>query len=97
MDGDSDSKPRLLVVKGTFEQFGGAERDLLNNLQAWQEHFEITLTSLHLPQDARDLLESLDILYLTPAIPWKNRQGAGLNSAHWPLARLPIAGGTCWN
>ena len=32
MDDDSDSKPRLLVVKGTFEQFGGAERDLLNNL-----------------------------------------------------------------
>ena len=76
MDGDSDSKPRLLVVKGTFEQFGGAERDLLNNLQAWQEHFEITLTSLHLPQDARDLLESLDILYLTPAIPWKKPTGS---------------------
>ncbi len=76
MDDDSDSKPRLLVVKGTFEQFGGAERDLLNNLQAWQEHFEITLTSLHLPQDARDLLESLDILYLTPAIPWKKPTGS---------------------
>ena len=75
MDDDSDSKPRLLVVKGTFEQFGGAERDLLNNLQAWQEHFEITLTSLHLPQDARDLLESLGILYLTPAIPWKKPTG----------------------
>ena len=76
MDDDSDSKPRLLVVKGTFEQFGGAERDLLNNLQAWQEYFEITLTSLHLPQDARDLLESLDILYLTPAIPWKKPTGS---------------------
>ena len=75
MDGDSDSKPRLLVVKGTFEQFGGAERDLLNNLQAWQEHFEITLTSLHLPQEARDLLESLDILYLTPALPWRKPTG----------------------
>ena len=75
MDGDSDSKPRLLVVKGTFEQFGGAERDLLNNLQAWQEHFEITLTSLHLPQEARDLLESLDILFLTPALPWRKPTG----------------------
>ena len=49
MDGDSDSKPRLLVVKGTFEQFGGAERDLLNNLKAWQEQFEITCASLHIP------------------------------------------------
>ena len=75
MDGDSDSKPRLLVVKGTFEQFGGAERDLLNNLQAWQEHFEITLASLNLPQEARDILEALDILFLTPAIPWKKPTG----------------------
>jgi len=75
VDGDSDSKPRLLVVKGTFEQFGGAERDLLNNLPAWQEHFEITLSSLHLPIEARDILESLDILYLTPAIPWKKPTG----------------------
>ena len=53
MDGDSDSKPRLLVVKGTFEQVGGAERDLLNNLEAWQEHFEITVASLYLPEEAR--------------------------------------------
>ena len=75
MDDDSDSKPRLLVVKGTFEQFGGAERDLLNNLQAWQAHFEITLTSLHLPQEARDVLDSLEILYLTPAIPWTKPTG----------------------
>ena len=70
MDDDSDSKPRLLVVKGTFEQFGGAERDLLNNLEAWQEQFEITCASLHIPVEARERLESLGILFLTPAIPW---------------------------
>ena len=76
MDDDSDSKPRLLVVKGTFEQFGGAERDLLGNLQAWQKHFEITLASLHLTKEAREKLEQLDILYLTPAIPWSKPVGA---------------------
>ena len=75
MDDDSDSKPRLLVVKGTFEQFGGAERDLLNNLQAWQEHFEITCASLHLPDEARERMEALDILYLTPAMPWRKPIG----------------------
>ena len=95
MDGDSDSKPRLLVVKGTFEQFGGAERDLLNNLQAWQEHFEITLASLNLPQEARDILEALDILFLTPAIPWKKPTGGWANSALWLQGRRPIVGGTC--
>ena len=76
MDGDSDSKPRLLVVKGTLEQFGGAERDLLNNLEAWQEHFEITFTSLNLPTEAREKLDSLDILYLTPFAPWIKPTGA---------------------
>ena len=75
MDGDSDSKPRLLVVKGTFEQFGGAERDLLNNLEAWQEHFEITVASLYLPEEARQKLDALDILYLTTAIPWNKPVG----------------------
>ena len=77
MDDDSDSKPRLLVVKGTFEQFGGAERDLLNNLEAWQEQFEITCTSLYIPTEARNRLESLGILFLTPAIPWGKPVG------HW--------------
>ena len=75
MDGDSDSKPRLLVVKGTFEQFGGAERDLLNNLEAWQTHFEITCASLHLPTEARDKMDELGILYLTPIMPWKKPTG----------------------
>ena len=75
MDDDSDSKPRLLVVKGTFEQFGGAERDILNNLEAWQEHFEITCASLYFPKEARERMDALGILYLTPAIPWKKPTG----------------------
>lgn len=76
MDGDSGGRPRLLVVKGTFEQFGGAERDLLNNLEAWQAHFEITLASLHLPTEARLRLEALGILHLTPVSPWVKPAGA---------------------
>ena len=75
MDDDSDSKPRLLVVKGTFEQFGGAERDLLNNLEAWQSHFEITCASLNLPLEARERMDALGILYLTPTIPWNKPTG----------------------
>ncbi|MEE2746980.1 MAG: glycosyltransferase [Candidatus Thermoplasmatota archaeon] len=63
------------MVKGTFEQFGGAERDLLNNLEAWQAHFEITCASLHLTLEARERMDSLGILYLTPAIPWNKPIG----------------------
>ena len=76
MDDDSGRKPHLLVVKGTFEQFGGAERDLLNNLEAWQNHFEISFASLHLPTEARQRLDSLGILYLTPAHQWTKPVGA---------------------
>ena len=66
MSGSSGPLPRLLVVKGTFEQFGGAERDLLNNLPAWSHHFEITVATLNLPQEARETLDDLGINYLTP-------------------------------
>jgi glycosyltransferase involved in cell wall biosynthesis len=76
VDGHSEAKPHILVVKGTFEQFGGAERDLLNNLHAWQEHFHITLATLNLPTEARKKLDALNILYLTPIVAWKKPTGA---------------------
>ena len=75
--GDSSRPlPRLLVVKGTFAQFGGAERDLLNNLSAWSRHFDITLASLNLPAQAREQLEKLGINYLTPVKEWTVPRGA---------------------
>ena len=70
MDGDSNSKPRLLVVKGTFEQFGGAERDLLNNLPSWKERFDVTLATLNLPKEARARLDNANIPFLTPVKEW---------------------------
>ena len=62
--------PRLLVVKGTFEQFGGAERDLLNNLPSWKERFDVTLATLNLPKEARDCLDDANIPFLTPVKEW---------------------------
>ena len=67
--------PRLLVVKGSFEQFGGAERDLLNNLPAWKERFDVTLASLNLPKEARARLDEENIPYLTPVKEWKAPSG----------------------
>jgi len=89
VDGDSNVKPHLLVVKGTFEQFGGAERDLLNNLHAWQEHFQITLASLNIPPNARQQLDELDILYLTPAKEWTKPVG------RWAEFRAKASRQTC--
>ena len=70
MGATSAPLPRLLVVKGTFEQFGGAERDLLNNLPSWKERFEVTLATLNLPKEARDRLDEENIPYLTPVKEW---------------------------
>jgi glycosyltransferase involved in cell wall biosynthesis len=94
VDDDSDSKPRLLVVKGTFEQFGGAERDILNNLEAWQAHFEVTFASLHLNDQARGKMESLGILYLTPAVPWMKPTGRW---AEFRALASRQAGNRWWN
>ncbi len=76
MEGDSRPGPRLLVVKGTFEQFGGAERDLLNNLSAWQSHFNITLISLNLPAEASERLAALGVEAITPVKQWSKPTGA---------------------
>lgn len=76
MEGISDARPRLLVAKGTFAQFGGAERDLLNNLDAWLAHFQITLVSLNLPTEASERLAALDIPTITPSNPWLKPVGA---------------------
>jgi glycosyltransferase involved in cell wall biosynthesis len=75
MGGGSTPLPRLLVVKGTFEQFGGAERDLLNNLPAWSNHFDVILASLNLPDTARTALDEVGIPYLTPALEWEVPRG----------------------
>ncbi|MBT4059666.1 MAG: glycosyltransferase family 4 protein [Euryarchaeota archaeon] len=63
-------------MKGTFAQFGGAERDLLNNLPAWSQHFDITLATLNLPKEARESLDELGINYLTPVKKWLVPRGA---------------------
>jgi len=99
---ESGARPRLLVVKGTFEQFGGAERDLLNNLPAWTERFEITLATLNLPDEGRNALSAAGIEFLTPPAPWVKPTGgwaefnalAGRQAQHrwWTMLRLSEQG-----
>ena len=98
----SGARPRLLVVKGTFEQFGGAERDLLNNLRAWSERFEITLATLNLPDEGRDAISGAGIEYLTPPSAWVKPTGgwaefnalASRQAQHrwWTMLRLSEQG-----
>ena len=98
----SGARPRLLVVKGTFEQFGGAERDLLNNLPAWTKRFEITLATLNLPDEGRNALSAAGIEFLTPPAPWVKPTGgwaefnarASRQAQHrwWTMLRLSEQG-----
>jgi len=69
-------KPRLLVIKGTFEQYGGAERDIIANIPSWKEYFEIELATLHLPEEVKKELFSLDICTYTPELMWMKPTGA---------------------
>jgi len=98
MDGDSEasvdassfSKPRLLVVKGTFEQFGGAERDLLRNLAAWSERFDLHLASLNLTDEGRAIADAAGVPWITPAVPWTKPTGA------WAEARAKASRSAVW-
>ena len=62
-------RKRLLLVKGSFENFGGGERDLINNLSAWSKFFDISVATLH-PNE--ELMEKL----------WYTKEAYGDNSGY---------------
>jgi len=68
-------RKRLLVVKGSFEHFGGGERDLINNLKAWSSYFDISLATLHPNEELIKKLDSLNIPLFSPATKWSYARG----------------------
>ncbi|MEC7686088.1 MAG: hypothetical protein VYB47_00780, partial [Candidatus Thermoplasmatota archaeon] len=62
---------RLLVAKGSFEVLGGAERDLIRNLPAFAEVFEITVATLSPVPELQSVCSRLGIELLHPEKPWK--------------------------
>jgi glycosyltransferase involved in cell wall biosynthesis len=68
-------RTRLLVTKGSFEHYGGGERDLLNNLAGWQEHFDITVATLFANEETRQRLDELGIQLFTPVKAWSYSSG----------------------
>ncbi len=70
-------RPHLIVAKGTFLSFGGAERDLLNNLEALNEMFNVTLLTLHPPKpDEMSAAGATHIPILSPDLPWEQPTGS---------------------
>ena len=71
----SDPKKRLLVVKAAMTVNGGAARDLLRNLPAISEKFEVRFLSLNLLQEQLIKVQSLGIETIYPEKQWEPAGG----------------------
>ena len=68
-------RKRLLIVKGSFEHFGGGERDLINNLEAWSKYFDLSLATLHPNKELIEKLNELKIPLFSPVSDWSYSRG----------------------
>ena len=68
-------RKRLLIVKGSFEHFGGGERDLINNLSAWSKFFDISVATLHPNQELITKLNEMKIPLFSPVKNWSYSRG----------------------
>ena len=65
----------MLVVKAAMTVYGGAARDLLRNLPAISEHFEVRFLCLNLRDSQRNLIEAMGIEVLCPEEQWEAEGG----------------------
>ena len=68
-------RPRLLVAKGSFESMGGAERDLLRNLPAIAESFDVSVATLASASELGSACEGLGLKLMCPEERWSPPQG----------------------
>ena len=68
-------RKRLLLIKGSFEHFGGGERDLINNLSAWSKFFDISVATLHPNQELITKLSEMKIPLFSPVKNWSYSRG----------------------
>ena len=64
-----------MIVKGSFEHFGGGERDLINNLSAWSKFFDISVATLHPNQELITKLNEMKIPLFSPVKNWSYSRG----------------------
>ena len=68
-------RKRLLLVKGSFEHFGGGERDLINNLEALSKYFDLSFATLHPNKELIEKLSELNIPLFSPVRNWSYSRG----------------------
>lgn len=66
----ASQRPSLLVIKGSFSQFGGAERDILRQLEAWKKFFDLRIATLNSHFELEKEATRLDIPLFVPDSTW---------------------------
>lgn len=70
-EGVGRARARLLVAKGSFSAMGGAERDIIRNLPALSNKFEVSVATLDSAPQLDSICEEYGIKLMKPDIYWK--------------------------
>ena len=69
-------RPTLLIIKGSFSQFGGAERDVVRQLEAWQELFNLRIATLNSHPELEHETNRLEIPLFVSNPTWSESSSA---------------------
>ena len=69
-------RPILLIIKGSFAQFGGAERDIVRQLEAWREFFDLRIATLNTHPELEKEADRLEIPVFSANPPWEESTSA---------------------
>ena len=72
----ASQRPSLLVIKGSFSQFGGAERDVVRQLGAWKKFFDVRIATLNSHFELEQEATRLDIPLFVPDSTWSESSSA---------------------
>ena len=72
----ASQRPSLLIIKGSFSQFGGAERDIVRQLEAWKKFFDLRIATLNPHFELEEEATRLDIPLFVPDSTWSESSSA---------------------
>ena len=72
----ASQRPSLLIIKGSFSQFGGAERDIVRQLEAWKKFFNLRIATLNSHFELEQETTRLEIPLFVPESTWSESSSA---------------------
>ena len=72
----ASQRPSLLIIKGSFSQFGGAERDIVRQLEAWKKFFNLRIATLNSHFELEQETTRLEIPLFVPDSTWSESSSA---------------------